>query len=85
MEEGKAFCARLIPVVEGKRLPDRKYSLEWLSYDVFTSMRECDPKLTDDVVEGAKLCVKAMVDPDRLKCTDMGSLIGHRVKEGGCA
>ena len=48
-------------------------------------MRECDPKLTADVVEGAVLCVKAQVDEARMECTDMGSLLHHRIKEGGCA
>ena len=85
VEEGKTFYARFLPLVEGKRLPDRKNILEWLIYDVFASMRECDPKLTDDAIEGAKICVKAMVDPAREECTDMGSLIRQRGKEGGCA
>ena len=47
-------------------------------------MRQCDPKLADEVVEGAILCVEAQVDEARLQCTDMGSLLHQRIKEGGC-
>lgn len=85
VEEGKAFYAKLIPLAKGARLPDRNDALQWITYDTFASMRECDAGLTDEVIDGAILCLNAQVDPARLKCEDMGSLLRQRVKEGGCA
>ena len=84
IKEGKAFYAKLIPLAKGMGIPDRNDPVQWLTYDTFTSMRECDPKLTDDLIEGVILCVKAQVDEARLKCTDMGTLLHQRIKEGGC-
>lgn len=51
LEEGKALFAKLIPLVKGTRLPDRNDALEWLTYDTFASMRECDDGLTDEMVK----------------------------------
>ena len=84
LEEGKAFYAKLIPLAKGARLPDRDDALEWITYDLFASMRDCDAGLTDEVLDGVILCLKAQVDTARTKCEDIGSLLRQRVKEGGC-
>lgn len=85
LEEGQTFYKRLIPIAMGKKLPNRSDSYEWITYDVFTSMRACDKELADEVLQQALVCITAQVDSKRLACPDMGSLLRQRIKEGGCA
>ena len=85
LEEGKQFYKGLIPIAMGKKLPNRSDPYEWITYDVFTSMRACDKELADQVLLEALVCINAQVDSVRLGCPDMGSLLRQRIKEGGCA
>ena len=85
LEEGKAFYKKLIPIAMGKKLPDRNDAFEWITYDVFVSMRACDKELADQVLREALLCINAQVDSVRLACPDMATLFRQRIKEGGCA
>ena len=83
MEEGKALYKRLIPIAKGKILPDRTNAYEWITYDVFASMRAVDEELTEIVFQGALLCVNAQVDQGRNSIVGMGALLKQRYKEGG--
>ena len=85
MTEGKEFYQRLIPIAKGKELPNRADPLEWITYDVFASMRGCDETLTKDVLDMLILCITSQVDEERLNCTSLGALLKQRVKEGGAA
>ena len=85
LEEGKKLYKRLIPIAMGKKLPNRKDPYEWITYDVWTSMRACDKELADQVLREALVCITAQVDTVRLACPDMGTLLRQRIKEGGCA
>ena len=84
LEEGKQLYKSLIPIAMGKKLPNRGNPYEWITYDVFTSMRACDKELADEVLREALGCITAQVDSERLACSDMGSLLRQRIKEGGC-
>ncbi|KAM0794822.1 aristolochene synthase [Usnea florida] len=85
LEEGKKLYKRLIPIAMGKKLPNRKDPYEWITYDIWTSMRACDKELADQVLREALVCITAQVDTVRLACPDMGTLLRQRIKEGGCA
>lgn len=85
LEEGKRLYKRLIPIAMGKKLPNRSDPYEWITYDVWTSMRACDIELADQVLREALVCITAQVDTVRFACPDMGSLLRQRIKEGGCA
>lgn len=85
VEEGKELYKRLIPIATGQKLPNRSDPYEWITYDVFTSMRACDKELADQVLQGALSCITAQVDSARVACPDMGSLLRQRIKEGGVA
>lgn len=85
LEEGKRFYKKLIPIAMGKKLPNRSDPYEWITYDVWTSMRACDSELADQVLREALVCITAQVDSVRFACPDMGSLLRQRIKEGGCA
>lgn len=84
LEEGKKLYKRLIPIAMGKKLPNRSDPYEWITYDVWTSMRACDKELADHVLREALVCITAQVDSVRFACPDMGSLLRQRIKEGGC-
>lgn len=83
--EGKALYKNLTPIALGKTLPDRNKPLEWITYDIWKSMRATDAELTEVVWQGALLCIMAQVDDERTKCPDIGSLLKHREKEAGIA
>ncbi|KAL8728360.1 MAG: hypothetical protein Q9181_005370 [Wetmoreana brouardii] len=85
VSEGKDLYNRLTPLALGKALPNRNDPYEWMTYDIWTSMRKTDAELTDVVWQGAQLCIMAQVDEARMKCPDMGSLLKHRAKEAGIA
>lgn len=85
MEEGKAFAARLIPLIKDKRSPDRSDPLDWIIDNTFANLRECSPKLTDEVIEGLMLYIRGQVNEARLKDTDMAAWLQQRRKEGGVA
>jgi hypothetical protein len=85
ISEGKALYRKLIPMAMGTAQPDRTQPFEWITYDIFASMRACDEERTKDVFQKALLCITAQVDEARLSCADMGSLLRHREKEAGCA
>ncbi|KAI4204535.1 MAG: hypothetical protein LQ350_001085 [Teloschistes chrysophthalmus] len=83
--EGKELYKTLTPIALGKTLPDRNKPLEWITYDIWKSMRATDAELTEVVWQGALLCIMAQVDDARTKCPDIGSLLKHREKEAGIA
>ena len=83
LEEGKAFYQRLILLAKGKGLPNREDAYEWITYDLFATMRAKDEELANGILQGAILCVLAQVDPARQKCVGMGQLLRQRYKEGG--
>ncbi|KAL8838595.1 MAG: hypothetical protein Q9176_004992 [Flavoplaca citrina] len=85
ISEGKALYERLVPIALGKTQPDRNDPYEWMTYDIWKSMRATDPELTEVVWQGALLCITAQVDDARTKCPDLGSLLKHRAKEAGIA
>ncbi|KAL9607059.1 MAG: hypothetical protein Q9204_009377, partial [Flavoplaca sp. TL-2023a] len=85
ISEGKALYERLVPIALGKTQPDRNEPYEWMTYDIWKSMRATDPELTEVVWQGALLCITAQVDDARTKCPDLGSLLKHRAKEAGIA
>lgn len=83
LTEGKTFYARLIAIARGKILPNRLDAIEWITHDLFTSMRTRDEELTEEVLQGAIMCLSGQVDEARMNCADMSALIRHRVQEGG--
>ena len=85
VEEGKKFYKRLIAIAKGKTLPNRNNPSEWITYDIFASMRACDEELTDVVLQGVIVCVTAQVDEARTQCTDMGAVLRQKTKEAGAA
>ena len=50
MEEGKHFYKRLIPIAMGNKQPNRKDPIEWITYDIWASMRACNKDLEDEVL-----------------------------------
>jgi len=85
MEEGKQLYRNLILLAMGVKKPDRDNAYEWITYDIFASMRACDKKLTDQMLRQALVCITAQVGDVRLNCTKQDQVIAQRIKEGGCA
>ena len=84
LEEDKKLYERLTPIARGTELPNRSEPCEWITYDIFASMRACDKELADQVLREALVCISAQVDSVRFACSDMQSLLRQRIKEGGC-
>ena len=83
LDDGKLFYQRLILLAKGKILPDRENPYEWITYDLFASMRAVDEAQTEGVLQDAILCVTSQVDEARNHCASMGDLLKQRYKEGG--
>ena len=66
---------KLISIPMGNKLPNRSDPYEWITYDVFASMRACDQELADEVLREVLVCTTAHVDSERLTCPDMESLL----------
>ncbi|KAL8867311.1 MAG: hypothetical protein Q9198_008564, partial [Flavoplaca austrocitrina] len=67
----------------GKVQPSWTDAYEWITYDAWAKMRAVDEALTESVLRGALLCVRAQVDEERNRCTGMRALLHQRYKEGG--
>ena len=85
LEEGKKLYKRLILIAMGEELPNRSDPYEWITYDVWASIRARDKELADPLLQEVMVALTAQVDTVRLACPDMGSLLRQRIKEGTCA
>jgi hypothetical protein len=81
---GKALYARLTAIATGEAAPDRSNPYEWITHDVWTSMRARDHALADEVLAQFLVCIHAQVDKARLECENIGTLLAQRIKEAGC-
>ncbi|KAI9168056.1 Aristolochene synthase [Paramyrothecium foliicola] len=84
-EDGSAYNEKLIPIARGEVLPDRNIPVEWITYDLWESMRACDKELADEVLEPTFLFMRAQTDKVRLEITELGHYLEYREKDVGKA
>jgi aristolochene synthase len=85
LEEGEAYNARLMPLMRGERLPDRSIPVEYITYDLWESMRAHDREMAEDIVEPVIVFMKAQTDSTRMKPLGLGEYLEYRERDVGKA
>ncbi|KAI9794983.1 MAG: carbonyl reductase (NADPH-dependent) ari1 [Peltula sp. TS41687] len=84
-EEGSAYNEKLIPISRGDVLPNREIPVEYIIYDLWESMRQCDRKLADEILEPVFLFMRAQTDKTRVGIRELGSYLQYRERDVGKA
>ncbi|KAK7749839.1 carbonyl reductase (NADPH-dependent) ari1 [Cytospora paraplurivora] len=85
LAEGSAYNEKLIPIARGHVLPDRSVPVEYITYDLWESMRAHDKELADEILEPTFVFMRAQTDKARLKPMNMGDYFDYREKDVGKA
>lgn len=84
-EEGKAYNDKLMPISRGDVQPDPNIPVEWITYDLWESMRAHDRKLADEILEPVFTFMRAQTDPKRRDITQLGDYLEYRERDVGKA
>ena len=84
-EDGKAYNEKLMPISRGDVLPDRSVPAEYITYDLWESMRAHDYKLADEILEPVFTFMRAQTDPQRKNKMELGGYLEYRERDVGKA
>lgn len=85
LEDGSAYNERLILLSRGNTAPDRSIPVEWITYDLWNEMRDCDKVLADEILEPVFTFMRAQTDKSRLEITELGEYFKYRERDVGKA
>ena len=85
LEDGRVYNEKLMPISRGDVLPDRNVPVEWITYDLWESMRAFDRKLADEILEPVFTFMRAQTDPRRKNVMDFGEYLEYREGDVGKA
>ncbi|KAI0436183.1 Aristolochene synthase in complex with 12,13-Difluorofarnesyl diphosphate [Xylaria telfairii] len=85
LEDGKAYNENLMPISRGDVLPDRNIPAEWITYDLWESMRRHDRAMADEILEPVFTFMRAQTDTQRLERMSLGSYLEYREADVGKA
>ncbi|KAK4692280.1 aristolochene synthase, partial [Lecanoromycetidae sp. Uapishka_2] len=84
-EAGKAYNDKLMPISRGDVLPDRAVPVEYITYDLWESMRAHDRKLADEILEPVFTFMRAQTDSQRKETMELGQYLEYRERDVGKA
>ncbi|KAI1803850.1 Aristolochene synthase in complex with 12,13-Difluorofarnesyl diphosphate [Daldinia bambusicola] len=84
-EEGAAYNGRLMPLIRGDEAPDRSVPVQYISYDLWQSMRAHDRELADAILEPLFIFMRAQTDKRRARSMSLGEYLEYRDKDIGQA
>ena len=84
-EDGKAYNDKLMPISRGDVLPDRSVPVEYMTYDLWESMRAFDRRLADEILEPVFTFMRAQTDPRRKHKMELGGYLEYRERDVGKA
>ena len=84
-DDGREYNAKLMPIARGDVLPDRSVPVEWITYDLWESMRALDRKLADEILEPVFTFMRAQTDPRRKDGMGLGEYLEYRERDVGKA
>ncbi|KAL7628295.1 carbonyl reductase (NADPH-dependent) ari1 [Parahypoxylon ruwenzoriense] len=82
-EDGAAYNENLMPLSRGDRLPDRTIPVEYITYDLWESMRAHDRELANDVLEPTFVFMRAQTDRCRSQKMSLGQYLEYRERDVG--
>lgn len=85
LEEGSAYNEKLIPISRGDVLPDRSVPVEYITYDLWESMRVHDREMADEILEPVFQFMRAQTDRARVGPMGLGSYFEYRERDVGKA
>lgn len=85
LEEGSKYNENLIPISRGDVLPNRDIPVEWITYDLWESMRAYDKPLADEILEPVFVFMRAQTDKARLTIQGLGPYLEYRERDVGKA
>ncbi|KAI0101558.1 putative aristolochene synthase [Nemania sp. FL0031] len=77
-DEGRVFNEKVILFCRGDTIPDRNIPIEWITWDLWESLRACDRKLADGILEAYIGWLEAQTDPRRLQRLDLKEYLEYR-------
>ncbi|KAL2829465.1 Aristolochene synthase [Aspergillus cavernicola] len=84
-EEGSAYNEKLIPISRGDVLPDRNVPVEYITYDLWESMRAHDREMADEILEPVFTFMRAQTDRTRAQPMGLGRYLEYRERDVGKA
>ncbi|KAK2755480.1 carbonyl reductase (NADPH-dependent) ari1 [Arachnomyces sp. PD_36] len=84
-EDGSAYNEKLIPISRGDVLPDRSVPVEYITYDLWESMRAHDRAMADEILEPVFLFMRAQTDRTRTRPMGLGGYLEYRERDVGKA
>jgi aristolochene synthase len=84
-EDGEAYNNHLMPLSRGDVLPDRSIPVEYITYDLWESMRAHDKELADVILEPVFTFMRAQTDRTRTSLKELGSYLEYRERDVGKA
>lgn len=85
LEDGKAYNDHLMPLMRGDAKPDRRIPVEYITYDLWESMRAHDKELADQILEPTFEFMRAQTDPVRMKKMGLKEYLDYREADVGKA
>jgi aristolochene synthase len=85
LAEGTEYNEKLMRISRGTELPDKSVPVEWITQEVWDSMRAHDFEMANDVLEATSVFMRAQTDATRLKPLDLRSYLEYRQKDVGMA
>ncbi|KAI1325881.1 Aristolochene synthase in complex with 12,13-Difluorofarnesyl diphosphate [Xylariaceae sp. FL0255] len=85
LQDGKAYNEKLMPISRGDVMPDRNIPVEWITYDLWESMRQHDRVMADEILEPVFTFMRAQTDNRRLERMGLGSYLEYREADVGKA
>lgn len=84
-EDGEAYNNHLMPISRGDVLPDRNIPVEYITYDLWESMRAHDRELADEILEPVFTFMRAQTDRSRTQMKELGKYLEYRERDVGKA
>ncbi|KAI6084941.1 Aristolochene synthase from penicillium Roqueforti [Hypoxylon rubiginosum] len=83
LSDGAAYNERLMPLCKGDAQPNQNSPVEWMMYQIWEEMRQCNRELANGVLEPVFTFMRAQTSPERLHIKDLGLYLQYRQNDVG--
>lgn len=85
LQEGAEYNERLMSIFRGDCPPNRSVTVEWMTHDLWESMRTHDQEMAMEILEPLFQFMRAQTDSVRMKPMGLGAYLQYREKDVGRA
>ncbi|KAI0179446.1 Aristolochene synthase from penicillium Roqueforti [Hypoxylon sp. FL1284] len=83
LADGAAYNEHLMPLCKGEAQPNKNIPVEWMMYQIWEEMRQCNRELADQVLEPVFTFMRAQTSSERLHIKDLGPYLRYRQSDVG--